>query len=190
MNFLQETFLMLARTSQKILIMAALLSALVSLPAVAQQDEGADSPSSVTNQYLLTAQRFAKIWVETRPWPTHYPEYLSLAKEEFAPMLSEEALAELRSKPETGPKELNEPKSDPGENGKVYEGMMACVACAHFTVLGESIQGDRATVDVETTVTNAFGSGKVESFQDQLTLVKENGRWVLTAQAFKTFAFQ
>lgn len=171
-------------------MMAALLSVLLSLPAAAQQEEGGDTPSSVTNQYLLTAQRFAKIWVETRPWPTNYPEYLNLAKEEFAPMLSQEALLELQSKPETGPKELSTTKSSDKDEDEVYEGMMACVANAHFTVLGETIQGDLATVEVETTVTNAFGSGKVESFQDKLTLVKENGRWVLTTQAFKTFAFQ
>lgn len=183
---------MLARTSQKMLLMAALLSALLSLPAAAQtQAEGEDSPSSVTNQYLLTAQRFAKIWVETRPWPMHYPEYLNLAKEEFAPMLSQEALLELQSRPETGPKELSAAKNPAqSDDDEVYEGMMACVANAHFTVLGETIEGDRATVEVETTVANAFGSGKVESFQDELILVKENGRWVLTAQAFKTFAFQ
>ncbi len=180
---------MLARTSQKLLMMAALLSVLLSLPAAAQQED-VDSPSSVTNQYLLTAQRFAKMWVESRPWPARYPEYLSLAKEEFAPMLSQEALLELQSRPETGPAELN-PKNDPeGDDDDVYEGMMACVANAHFTVLCESIQGDTAIVDVETTVSNAFGSGKIESFQDRLTLVKENGRWVLTASAFKTFAFQ
>jgi hypothetical protein len=181
---------MLARQNPTILVMAALLSVLLSLPAAAQDQEDGDSPSSVTNQYLLTAQRFAKIWVETKPWPSRYPEFLSLAKEEFAPMLSQQALLELQAKPETGPQELLKAIKDPTvEDDEVYEGMMACVANAHFTVLSESIQGDQATVDVETTVADAFGSGKTESFQDQLVLIKENGRWVLTPQAFKTFAF-
>jgi hypothetical protein len=179
---------MMARSVRTTVFLSALLGVLLSAVAAAQSDQ--DSPSSVTNQYLLTAQRFAKIWVETRPWPGRYPEFLNLAKEEFAPMLSEEALQELRSKPETGPKELAEADKDPeGDDDDVYQGMIACVANAHFTVLGESIEGDRAVVEVETTVSNAFGSGKTESFQDQLVLVRENGRWVLTPQAFKTFAF-
>lgn len=162
--------------------------ALLLSPALAAADP--DSPSSVTNQYLLTAQRFAKLWVETRPWPARYIEYLTMLKQEFAPMLCQQALVELQSKPEAGPKELVTRNPDPNaEDAKVYEGMIACVAGAHFTVLSESIQGDRATVDVETTVRNAFGSGKTESFQDQLILVRENGRWVLTPEAFRTFAF-
>jgi hypothetical protein len=176
---------MLARSDRTALIVVALLSVLFSLPAAAQEE--VDSPSSVTNQYLLTAQRFARIWVETKPWPTRYPEFLSMAKEEFAPMLSQQALEELRSKPETGPKELIKPAAE--DEDDVYEGMIACVAGAHFTVLSETIQGDQATVEVETTVADAFGSGKTESFQDQLVLVKENGRWVLTPEAFRTFAF-
>jgi hypothetical protein len=166
---------------------AAFLSALLGLPAAAQQD--LDSPSSVTNQYLLTAQRFAKIWVETKPWPARYSEYLSLIQEEFAPLLSEQALAELRAKPTSGPRELLQPNAGESDEDEVYEGMIACVANAHFTVLGEQVQGDRAVVEVETTVSNPFGSGKTESFQDQLVLVRENGRWVLTPEAFRTFAF-
>ncbi len=156
-------------------------------PAVS---ESLSTPSEVANQYLETAQRLAKIWVDSKPWPSHYPEYLTTVKQEFAPLLSTAALRELESKPETGPKELTSPKSDPdGGDDSVYEGMIACVAKAHFTVLSEEIQGDQAMVDVETTVSNAFGSGKTESFQDQLKLVKENGRWVLTPEAFRTFAF-
>jgi hypothetical protein len=179
---------MLSRSDRTLFVLAALFSILLSPPTTGQVE--VDSPSSVTNQYLLTAQRFAKIWVETKPWPVRYPEYLSLAQEEFAPMLSEEALAELRAKPATGPKELLRQTNDPeDDDDEVYEGMMACVASAHFTVLGESVEGDRAVVEVETTVANAFGSGKTESFQDRLLLVKENGRWVLTAEAFRTFAF-
>lgn len=148
------------------------------------------SPSEVANQYLETAQRLAQMWVETKPWPARYSEYLSTVKEEFAPLLSQAALRELESKPQTGPKELTTPDNDPeGGDDVVYEGMIACVAKAHFTVLSEEIQGEQAKVDVETTVSNAFGSGKTESFQDQLVLVKENGRWVLTPEAFRTFAF-
>lgn len=169
-------------------LIAALFSLLLSLPTAGQTE--VDSPSSVTNQYLLTAQRFAKIWVETKPWPARYGEFLSLAQEEFAPLLSEQALAELRAKPADGPRELRAPKDDPeGDDDEVYEGMIACVASAHFTVLGEQVQGDRAVVEVETTVINPFGSGKTESFQDQLVLIRENGRWVLTPEAFRTFAF-
>ncbi len=170
------------------LALATTLVLLLHSAAFAANDP--DSPSSVTNQYLLTAQRFAKIWVETKPWPARYSEYLTLLKEEFSPMLCQQALVELQSKPDAGPKELAIKNPDPNaEDAKVYEGMMACVAGAHFTVLSESIQGDKATVDVETTVKNAFGSGKTESFQDQLVLVRENGRWVLTPEAFRTFAF-
>lgn len=176
------------RINRTFVAVLATLSLLLALPALAA--ESPDSPSTVTNQYLLTAQRFAKLWVDTKPWPARYTEYLTQLKEEFAPMLCQQALVELQSKPETGPKELVTKNPDPNaEDGKVYEGMMACVAGAHFTVLSESIQGDKATVDVETTVKNAFGSGKTESFQDQLVLVRENGRWVLTPEAFRTFAF-
>ncbi len=148
------------------------------------------SPSEVANLYLETAQRLAKIWVETKPWPSRYTEYLDTAKQEFAPLLSQAALKELESKSPTGPKELTTPDNDPeGGDDAIYEGMIACVAKAHFTVLSEDVQGNQAKVDVETTVSNAFGSGKTESFQDQLVLVKENGRWVLTPEAFRTFAF-
>ena len=158
----------------------------VASPAVS---EPISTPSEVANQYLETAQRLAKVWVESKPWPSHYPEYLTTVKQEFAPMLSTAALQELESKPDSGPKELTSPNKDPDGDVAVYEGMIACVAKAHFTVLSEEIQGDQAMVDVETTVSNAFGSGKTESFQDQLKLVKENGRWVLTPEAFRTFAF-
>lgn len=155
--------------------------------ALAQTDA---SPSEVANLYLETAQRLAKIWVETKPWPSRYTEYLDTAKQEFAPLLSQAALKELESKSPTGPKELTTPDNDPeGGDDAIYEGMIACVAKAHFTVLSEDVQGNQAKVDVETTVSNAFGSGKTESFQDQLVLVKENGRWVLTPEAFRTFAF-
>lgn len=173
------------------LVLVALLCVLCTLPAAAQEDDvSSDSPSIVVNHYLLTAQRLALLWVATKPWPTRYGEYLSMAKEDFSPLLSEAALMELRAKPETGPKELLKAATDPqADDDEVYEGMIACVAKAHFTVLAESIQGDQATVDIETTVADPFGSGKTESFQDQLVLVRENGRWVLTPEAFKTFVF-
>lgn len=167
----------------------ALLSVLLS-PLTAKALGNPDSPSTITNQYLLTAQRFAVMWVETRPWPARYSEYLYLFQEEFAPLLSQQALEELRSRPQDGPRELREAANNPdSEDDDLYEGMIACVARAHFTVLSETIQGDRALVEVETTVTDAFGSGKKESFQDQLVLIRENGRWVLTPEAFRTFAF-
>lgn len=179
---------MLARFNRTPVIVVALLGVFFSLSLVAHAE--GESPSLVTNHYLRTAQRFAKIWVETKPWPSGYRQFLHLAREEFAPLLSQQALDELIARPDHGPEELQRAANDPqSEDKNVYEGMMACVAGAHFTVLSEKIVGDRATVDVETTVTNAFGSGKVESFQDQLVLVRENGRWVLTPEAFKTFAF-
>jgi hypothetical protein len=169
------------------LLLVALLGVLLSLPAMAEET---DSPSNVTNQYLLTAQRLAQLWVQTKPWPAHYAEYLGRTQQEFAPLLSQQALEELRARPAAGPRELVVPDDDPdGGDDAVYQGMIDCVARAHFTVLDESIEGDRATVEVETTVADPFGSGKTESFQDQLLLVRENGRWVLTPQAFKTFAF-
>lgn len=181
---------MVARFCQTLVVLAVVLS--ITSPSLATPEslEKGDTPTLVANHYLLTAQRFAKIWVETKPWPSRYSEFLNLAKEEFAPMLSRQALAELQAKPETGPEEFQRKTSDPNsDDDVVYEGMMACVASAHFTVLSEKVQGDRAVVDVETTVRNAFGSGKVESFQDQLVLIRENGRWVLTPEAFKTFSF-
>lgn len=178
---------MLARPARTPALLVALLSALLTLTTVAEE---VDSPSTVTNQYLLTAQRLALFWVETRPWPSHYTEFLSMTQEELAPMLSQAALEELRSKSPGGPKELLTKDSDPdGGDDAIFEGMMACVAKAHFTVLSEDIVGDKATVEVETTVADPFGSGKTESFQDKLVLVRENGRWVLTPEAFKTFVF-
>ena len=176
---------MIARSVISTLIAPVYLALCLALPAVSESV----TPSEVANQYLETAQRLAKVWVESKPWPSHYPEYLTTVKQEFAPLLSAAALQELESKPETGPKELASTSSSNNEDRTVYEGMIACVAQAHFTVLSEEIKGDLAVVDVETTVSNAFGSGKTESFQDQLKLVKENGRWVLTPEAFRTFAF-
>lgn len=152
--------------------------------------EQIESPMAITTQYLLTAQRMALFWVQAKPWPSHYQEYLTMVKEEFAPMLSQAALSELQSKPAAGPRELMvSGGSSSADDKELYEGMISCVAKAHFTVLQEEIVGDSALVEVETTIDSPFGSGKSESFQDKLKLVRENGRWVLTPQAFKTFFF-
>lgn len=152
--------------------------------------EQIESPTAITTQYLLTAQRMALFWVQTKPWPSHYQEYLTMVQEEFAPMLSQAALSELQNKPAAGPRELMVSGGSPSADDKeLYEGMISCVAKAHFTVLQEEIMGDSALVEVETTVNSPFGSGKSESFQDNLKLIRENGRWVLTPQAFKTFSF-
>lgn len=187
------------KCTRSVLILVALLTTLSSFGA-ARADEmisravtvetRLETPSVVTAQYLDSTQKMAKLWVDTRPWPNSYREFLETMEVEFRPVLSVAALDELRSKPATGPKELSADDAQvAADQEEGYQALVDCVSKAHFTVLSESIDGERAKVEVETTVIDAFGSGKTESFQDELILVRENGRWVLTPEAFKTFTF-
>lgn len=157
---------------------------------LAPQAQEQESPSKITHNYLLAIQKLALYWVKVKPWPSHYEDYVNLAKLEVSPLLSAAALSEFESRPTSGPQELIKAKNGPTEDDKEFlEGKIQGVARASFTILSEEIHGDEATVEVETTIKNLFGSGKTESFQDRLRLVREQGRWLLTPQAANIFSF-